>query len=49
MQLGIETFLEGNWHQSGFITIKDKSLGFRGPSIVEYDIDYFMNFAAVAP
>ncbi|MFS8056375.1 HipA domain-containing protein [Rhizobium sp. BR 317] len=48
MQLGIETFLEGNWHQSGFITIKDKSLGFRGPSIVEYDIDYFMNFAAVA-
>jgi serine/threonine-protein kinase HipA len=46
MQLNIETFWRGEWHPSASITIRDEARGVAGPSIVEYDIDFFMHYAA---
>lgn len=46
MRLTIETFWRGEWHSSASITILDEARGVAGPSIVEYDIDYFMHCAA---
>ncbi len=47
MRLNIETFWQGAWHPSASITIQDDDRGVAGPSIVEYDLDYFMANAAV--
>ncbi|MDW9481323.1 type II toxin-antitoxin system HipA family toxin [Sinorhizobium meliloti] len=46
MRLNIETFWQGTWHPSASITIQDDVRGVAGPSIVEYDIDFFVNHAA---
>lgn len=46
MRLTVEAFWNGDWRECGTIEILDAQLGYRGPSIVEYDIDYFTNFAA---
>lgn len=47
MRLSIETFWNGGWHAAASVTIEDEARGFTGPSIVEYDLDFFMVFAAV--
>ncbi|MFS8049892.1 type II toxin-antitoxin system HipA family toxin [Rhizobium sp. BR 314] len=46
MQLNIETFGRGEWHPSASIAIMDEARGVEGRSIVEYDIDFFMHYAA---
>ncbi|KQU93132.1 phosphatidylinositol kinase [Ensifer sp. Root31] len=46
MRLTVEAFWRSDWRECGTIEILDAQLGYRGPSIVEYDIDYFANFAA---
>ncbi|PWJ93764.1 MULTISPECIES: HipA domain-containing protein [Mesorhizobium] len=46
MKLTIETFWKGEWRQSAFLEIDDENHGYRGQSVVEYDVDYFMEHAA---
>ena len=46
MKLTIETFWQGAWHTSANIAIPDEARGYRGPSIVDYDLDFFIRFAA---
>ena len=46
MKLTIETFWKGGWRQSAILALDDENKGHRGPSVIEYDVDYFMEHAA---
>jgi serine/threonine-protein kinase HipA len=47
MKIDVEIHHSGDWHSAARINIKNEALGFQGASTVEYDIDYWMNNAAV--
>ena len=47
MQLTFETYWQGEWHVSAVGRIMDDSLGYKGPSDVEYELDYFIDKAAI--
>lgn len=47
MQLTFETYWQGEWHVSAVGRIMDDRLGYQGPSDVEYELDYFIEKAAV--
>lgn len=46
MDLTIETFWQGEWRPSARLTLLEEERGHLGPSVVEYDLDYFIAFAA---
>ncbi|WEX75223.1 HipA domain-containing protein [Sinorhizobium numidicum] len=46
MNLTVEIHHGGEWHECGSIELMDVARGYRGPSIVDYDLDYFTEFAA---
>lgn len=46
MDLTFEVYLDGAWRESATISIVAPNAGYRGPLIVDYDIDYFTDFAA---
>ena len=47
MQLTFETYWQGEWNVSAVGRIMDDSLGYKGPSDVEYELDYFIDKAAI--
>ena len=47
MQLTFETYWQGECHLSAVGRIMDDSLGYKGPPDVEYELDYFINKAAI--
>ncbi|HZG30869.1 MAG TPA: HipA domain-containing protein [Ensifer sp.] len=47
MDLTVETYWQDNWHESAAINIAAPASGYVGQSIVDYDIGYFSDFAAV--
>ena len=46
MQLTFETYWQGEWPRVRR-RIMDNSLGYMGPSDVEYELDYFIDKAAI--
>lgn len=46
MELTFETFWQGEWHVAAVAKIDDGNLGYLGPSIVDYELDYFVDQAA---
>lgn len=47
MDLTIETFWQGEWRFSATATIPEAARGYTGPSRVEYEFDYFAEYAAM--
>jgi serine/threonine-protein kinase HipA len=47
MRLTIQTHFDGKWHDAATLELKDNASGFEGASIVEYDLDYFIDVASV--
>ena len=46
MRLTLQTHFDGEWHYAAMLEIKDAAAGFQGVSIVDYDLDYFVNVAS---
>ena len=46
MRLTLQTHFDGEWHYAAMLEIKDAAAGFQGASIVDYDLDYFVNVAS---
>ncbi|KKX32937.1 type II toxin-antitoxin system HipA family toxin [Rhizobium sp. LC145] len=46
MRLTLQTHFDGEWHYAATVEIKDAAAGFQGASIVDYDLDYFVNVAS---
>lgn len=46
MRLTLQTHFDGEWHYAATVEIKDAAAGFQGVSIVDYDLDYFVNVAS---
>ena len=48
MRLKLQTHFDGAWHDAATLDLKDDVAGFRGASIVDYDLDYFLTVASAA-
>ncbi|WP_337271099.1 type II toxin-antitoxin system HipA family toxin [Oryzifoliimicrobium ureilyticus] len=48
MQLSLQIHFDHEWHQAATLDIKDANAGYRGASIVDYDLDYFIAEASQA-
>jgi serine/threonine-protein kinase HipA len=46
MRLRLQTHFSGAWHDAATLDLKDDVAGFRGASIVDYDLDYFLTVAS---
>jgi serine/threonine-protein kinase HipA len=46
MRLTLQTHFDGEWHDAATLELKDDAAGFQGASIVDYDLDYFVNVAS---
>ncbi|WP_436257147.1 type II toxin-antitoxin system HipA family toxin [Neorhizobium sp. LjRoot104] len=46
MLLTLQTHFNGEWHHAATLDVKDDAAGFRGVSIVDYDLDYFVTVAS---
>ncbi len=47
MNLTIQTFFDGEWHDAATVTIEKPELGHRAPAKTSYELAYFMDFAAI--
>jgi serine/threonine-protein kinase HipA len=47
MQLTFETYWQGDWHQSATLTLLEGNAGHHSACRFEYEINYFIGFAAV--
>ncbi len=46
MRLTLQTHFNREWHYAATLELKDDDAGFRGASIVDYDLDYFVTMAS---
>jgi serine/threonine-protein kinase HipA len=46
MELTLETYWQGTWRESGAVALLQPDAGYLGASIVDYDIEFFSEFAA---
>ncbi|MBZ9790870.1 HipA domain-containing protein [Rhizobium sp. 3T7] len=46
MRLTLQTHFNCEWHPAATLEIKDEAAGFRGASIVDYDLNYFVTVAS---
>jgi serine/threonine-protein kinase HipA len=46
MRLTLQTYFEGEWHQAAMLELNDDAAGYKGASIVDYDLDYFITAAS---
>lgn len=46
MHLTLQTHFCGQWHDAATLELKDGTSGFKGASIVDYDLDYFVTIAS---
>ena len=46
MLLTLQTHFNGEWHHAATLDVNDNAAGFRGVSIVDYDLDYFVTVAS---
>ncbi|MBU1314693.1 MAG: HipA domain-containing protein [Alphaproteobacteria bacterium] len=46
MRLTLQIHVDGEWHHAATLDLKDDAAGFRGASIVDYDLDYFVTVAS---
>ncbi len=47
MRLSLEIHYDGKWHPAATLELRNESSGYRGASVVDYDLDYFVAAAAV--
>lgn len=47
MRLTLQTHFNDDWHDAAMLELKDDATGFQGASIVDYDLDYFVDVALV--
>ncbi|WP_283193859.1 HipA domain-containing protein [Rhizobium sp. AN80A] len=47
MRLTLQTHFNREWHHAATLELKDDTAGFKGASIVDYDLDYFVTVASV--
>ncbi len=45
MQLTLEIHWDGSWHEAARLTLRNEAAGYAGPSIVDYDLEYFFKLA----
>jgi len=46
MRFTLQTHFNDAWHRAATLELKDAAAGFRGASVVDYDLDYFVNVAS---
>lgn len=46
MRLTLQTHFNDEWHHAATLELKDDAAGFKGASIVDYDLDYFVSVAS---
>ena len=54
MEIELQIHVEGRWHKAASLSIPQEGFGYKGPSTLTYDLDYFSEigsaaFAAGAP
>ena len=48
MEIELEIHLEGRWYKAATLSLSEEGLGYKGPSTLAYDFDYFAHFGAMA-
>ena len=47
MYLTVEIFHNGEWHEAATVELREEERGFMAPSSLDYEMQYFVDFAAV--
>ena len=47
MDLTVQTFFDGEWHDAALVTLEKPELGHKGPSKTSYELPYFVDFASI--